>query len=361
MTGSACHAPQVPRRGSRTRSLAGNSLRWPALIGNKMPRLAKGLRHGTAQFLFMAGISCFLTPLQVCWAGEPKGALAPATTALQDSVIVRRILDANGLSEVPVEQVAKARGDRIVELELRGKKISPRPLPRSLTTIPEEIGQLTALEKLEIRSNEIKQLPDALFTLTKVIELDVSNNGLEALSPKIRQLVNLRKLRVGMNKLMIVPESIGSLAALEDLDLSSNDIEELPASVGDLLNLRRLDLGENVLSNLPASLEKIPRLATLSLKRNRFREIPPVVLALKSLQFLYLSENLLTTLDPKVGGLVRLESLTLDKNQLTTLPPSIGGLTRLRFFRIEGNPIENRSNLLEELFGPEERRQIDVR
>ena len=267
-----------------------------------------------------------------------------------DAKIVRRLLDENGCQGVAVPRVAVERDGRIVELKLFGNKTSAQNLPRSLRTIPPEIGKLDQLEKLVIASNELPELPDAIYDLINLTELDLSNNKLEDLSPKVAQLRRLKKLNVTMNALIEVPASIGDLTSLAELDLMMNRLRSLPDEVGSLAQLRGLGLRSNFLRTLPDSIAKLNRLRSLNLIENRLEEVPEVIYQLRSLQKLYLSGNEIKKIDPRMGSLAHLESLTLDHNKLTSLPEEMRELVGLEYFSIEANQVEDIDALMARIF-----------
>ncbi|WP_435021142.1 leucine-rich repeat domain-containing protein [Tundrisphaera sp. TA3] len=258
-----------------------------------------------------------------------------------DARIVRRLLDENGLAGTPVSKVAVQRDGRVVELKLYGKKTSLQNLPSSLRSIPPEIGRLDGLKKLVIASNDLPELPEAIYGLTDLVELDLSNNGLESVSSKVGQLKRLRKLNLAMNSLIEVPESIGELSELTDLDLMANQLRSIPGKIGSLSRLETLGIRSNHLADLPRSIAGLKRLKSLNLIENRLTAVPEVVYALTSLRALYLSDNEIETISPRVGFLPRLESLTLDHNKLRSLPDEIRNLVGLDYFSIDANQIED--------------------
>jgi hypothetical protein len=275
-----------------------------------------------------------------------------------DRAIVRQLLDANGLNAVSVPRVAILRDGRVVELKLYGVKTSSKNLPESLRTIPAEIGKLDKLEKLIINSNELPELPETLFDLENLTELDLSNNTLESLSPKVGRLKRLKVLRLMMNQLTEVPPSLGMLTQLVELDLGFNPIPSLPAEVGGLAMLERLKLRGNQLTTLPASFAKLRRLKSLDLIENRLNTIPRAIYELKSLQSLYLGRNQIRSVDPEIGSLIRLRSLTLDRNNLTALPDSLKNLVALDYFTIESNDIEDLEKTLDRIFAGKKKPRI---
>lgn len=51
----------------------------------------------------------------------------------------------------------------------------------SLTSLPHDFGQLTALTSLELRENLLKELPESLDKLTNLERLDLGDNEIEEL------------------------------------------------------------------------------------------------------------------------------------------------------------------------------------
>ena len=97
-------------------------------------------------------------------------------------------------------------------------------------TVPAEIGQLTSLERLDLRGNQLTSVP-----------------------AEIGQLTSLERLWLGGNQLTSVPAEIGQLTSLAWLWLSGNKLTSLPAEIGHLTSLRVLDLGGNQLTSVPAA------------------------------------------------------------------------------------------------------------
>lgn len=127
-----------------------------------------------------------------------------------------------------------------------------------LTELPESLGQLTQLKRLDIDKNKLTSLPELLGDLKQLQTLYVFNNQLTAL-----------------------PETIGRLSHLRLLDVTGNQLTSLPDSIGDLSNLHTLKLGDgtgsNPLTTLPRSLGQLPNLSGLRLDRLPLSEPPPSV------------------------------------------------------------------------------------
>jgi internalin A len=206
-----------------------------------------------------------------------------------------------------------------------------------LTELPESIGQLTALRTLSLHNNKLTSLPESIGQLTVLRELDLEYNQLTSLPESIGQLTALRELSVAFNRLTHLPESIGQLPALRMLLLNSNQLTSLPESLGQLTALRELSLYNNQLTTLPESLGNLTELRGLSLSSNQLTSLPESLGQLTALRELSLSSNQLTSLPESLGQLTELRELSLSSNQLMSLPDWLGQLGKLQILELGGN------------------------
>ena len=77
---------------------------------------------------------------------------------------------------------------------------------------------------LDIRGLKLRELPEAIASLTELQQLYLSNNQLTELPEAIRSLSQLRVLYLSHNKLTELPEAIASLTKLRQLDLKNNPL-----------------------------------------------------------------------------------------------------------------------------------------
>lgn len=206
-----------------------------------------------------------------------------------------------------------------------------------LTILPEAVGELRALRKVGLSNNQLTALPESVGKLTALQELHLSNNRLAALPESVGRLTALQELDLSTNQLTALPKSVGSLTALQGLDLANNRFRVLPEGIGKFTALRRLYLYNNHLTTLPEALGKLIALQTLSLFGNQLTVLPDAVGKLKVLEQLYVSDNRLTVVPESVKKLTALRELDLADNELTVLPESVGELSTLQSLYLSDN------------------------
>ena len=216
-------------------------------------------------------------------------------------------------------------------LELRGF---------GLTTLPPDIGKLTALKELHLQSNQLTTLPPQIGQLPALTELYLSENQLTTLPPQIGQLTALTVLHLMNNQLTTLPPEIGKLTELEEFVVQENQLTTLPPEIGKLTALTTLAVRDNLLTTLPPEIGKLTGLKELYLLNNRLTTLPPEIGHLSALCKLYLNNNRLTTLPPQLGELTELKELYLFDNRLTALPSEIGQLAALEMLQLNNNPLQ---------------------
>jgi C-terminal of Roc, COR, domain/Ras of Complex, Roc, domain of DAPkinase/Leucine rich repeat len=134
--------------------------------------------------------------------------------------------------------------------------------------LPESLGQLSNLQKLELSSNQLKTLPESLGQLSNLQKLNLSSNPLMTLPESLGQLSNLQELYLYNNQLIMLPESLGKLSSLQKLVLSFNQLTTLPDWIGQLTQLKTLQLEENLITDLPVAFAKFEHLEQLDIRKN---------------------------------------------------------------------------------------------
>uniref|UniRef100_A0A175YI21 Disease resistance R13L4/SHOC-2-like LRR domain-containing protein n=1 Tax=Daucus carota subsp. sativus TaxID=79200 RepID=A0A175YI21_DAUCS len=158
----------------------------------------------------------------------------------------------------------------------------------NLKLLPEQLGELKGLQRLDASETAIEQLPDSIAQLKKLVDLNLS------------YCEKLRKL----------PEQFGNMEGLEELQAYGSGIEQLPDSFSNLLKLRSLNLSYcSELKRLPEQLGKM-----------------------QCLEFLYASDTAIEELPDSIGSLPGIRMLDFNEcNKLTCIPTGIRNLKSLEY------------------------------
>ena len=120
---------------------------------------------------------------------------------------------------------------------------------------------------LDLASNAIVEVEDAIGGLRNAEKVNLSRNALRALPRAMATLVRLRTLDLRGNELTALPEEIDSLVALEDLDVRENALRALPRALGRCKRLRRLDASANALTTFDDAIAGLGNCADLEVVR----------------------------------------------------------------------------------------------
>jgi len=127
--------------------------------------------------------------------------------------------------------------------------------------------------KLDLSGKQLEKVPDYVFKLTNLEELNISNNQITGNLPvEIRNLKNLRVLSADDNLMTGIPAEIGQLPSLQVFSINNNLLAGIPKEMGQAKNLRTLDLSNNQLTGLPNELASLENLETLNLSGNQYLE-----------------------------------------------------------------------------------------
>ena len=133
----------------------------------------------------------------------------------------------------------------------------------------------------------------------------------------------LEVLDLSSNRLEAVPEAILACPALIELRLSMNPLQQPLPSLAPLRTLMHLGLVKCGLTEIPSDLvTNLPRLATLDVARNQLTSLPPPS-PKSDITRLYAAHNQLPSLDEAYLSLPLVE-LDLSHNRLTCWPDALG-------------------------------------
>ncbi|KAK5939353.1 hypothetical protein PMZ80_008657 [Knufia obscura] len=209
------------------------------------------------------------------------------------------------------------------------------------------ISELADLKELRLSKNGLSgALPTEITKMTELRILDLRDNQLDELPASISELRNLQKLFLGGNRFSLVP--LGTLPAegLLELDVSHNMLsgtlaaDELKA----FKKLQSLDVSFNSLGSICAGELELPALQTLAVHNNRIAELPDLSLC-TGMTTLTASENSLKAIPESFYGLTSLRNVDLSGNSIKTIEASIMSMEKLSGFNIAGNPLREKKYL----------------
>jgi len=211
--------------------------------------------------------------------------------------------------------------------------------------LPSELGLLTALTNLNLQSDFVTgTLPTELGYLTSVSHVRLSSRLLTGTLPsELGSMTSLTRLDLILPALTgRLPSEIGFLTVLYELSLTEASLTgSLPTELGFLTGLTTLDFDSNSLTGtLPSELGLMTTLSSIDLRSNLFNGTLPSELGLlTALKYLDLSSNSFTgPLPSELGFLTVLTYLDLYSNFLTgTLPSELGLMTSLNNFFCSSN------------------------
>jgi len=258
----------------------------------------------------------------------------------------------------------------------------------SLTEIPEVIGQCFQLEKLDISFTGIAEIPDFVFRLPNLKELNYlgcielqsqpslfsSQQPLEKLSMYIGkgqsvpvEIVNLKNIKslTISGELKEVPKVVYRLSKIEELQIFDSKVSTLSAEVENLRELKKLTFWQPLFSledkAVALKLEEIffhvskcKNLKELCLDNNGIKKIPENISLLSQLQVFSIKDNLLVSYPDAIYKLKNLKELDLGVNQVKEVAKGVGNLKQLKILRLNSNwknkiNVENLFNEIEEL------------
>ena len=211
--------------------------------------------------------------------------------------------------DIALERIEECRRTRSTSLDLSNL---------GLDAIPEQVFELTWLEKLDVSGDQenweqgnLREIPAAIGQLTSLTAFDCTLNQISDLTP-LRDLPALQTLDCRSNQINHL--TLRDLPALQTLDCSSNQISDL-TPLRDLPALQTLYCSSNQISDL-TPLRDLPALQTLDCSSNQINHL--TLRDLPALQTLDCSSNQIIDLTP-LSDLPALQKLTCGANEVNDL------------------------------------------
>ncbi|KAK9987256.1 hypothetical protein SO802_032207 [Lithocarpus litseifolius] len=205
---------------------------------------------------------------------------------------------------------------------------------KNLVRLPSTICSLNSLECLDLSGwSNFKNLPENLGNVENLKKLNLSGTAIKVLPSSIARLTSLTSLTLrDCNNFVRLPSTIGSLKSLQFLDLfGCSKFDNLPENLGNLKGLKKLDLSGIAIKKFPSSIEGLTTLTFLTLNdcKNLMR-LPSIICSLNSLECLCLCGcSNFDNLPENLGNLKALKELHLSRTAIKDLPSSIERLTSL--------------------------------
>lgn len=100
-----------------------------------------------------------------------------------------------------------------------------------IESLPEEIGDCTSLQFINLDNNRLTDLPDSIKQLTNLKYIDLSDNLISEFPRQLIDLPILETLLLDLNSISIVPTSIATMECLTKLVISRNPIKNIPPKI----------------------------------------------------------------------------------------------------------------------------------
>jgi tRNA A-37 threonylcarbamoyl transferase component Bud32 len=179
-------------------------------------------------------------------------------------------------------------------------------------------GELIGSTQLKL-SEGLTEFPLEILTLADSLEiLDLSNNALTSLPNELIQLSKLKIIFASQNKFEHLPDVLGEMLSLDMVGFKSNQIKQV--SENSLpTQLRWLILTDNQIEKLPNSLGQRPRLQKLALAGNRLTSLPETLANADNLELIRISANQLTECPEQLLSLPKLAWIAFSGNPFSQI------------------------------------------
>jgi Leucine-rich repeat (LRR) protein len=267
--------------------------------------------------------------------------------AKQDAEVIEEL--AAGRPIINMSYV-RARWEGVIGIYTEDRRITAITATKcKLERIPDSIGRLERLERLDISRNDLLfELPESLGTLPALRELYLYDSVFDALPPlasTVLEILDLNRTpRPGLPQLDRLP--------LAFLYLDSCELAELPALPPSLryLNISRNPVGTLAIEHLealeelraekihlnetPLALHRLGKLREVQLGGNAFNDLPPLG---HEVEVLGLRDCIFTELPASLAGHPNLSRIDARGNFIDTVPPAVAELPKLRKLDLRWN------------------------
>ncbi|MUJ24043.1 leucine-rich repeat-containing protein kinase family protein [Aliivibrio fischeri] len=190
--------------------------------------------------------------------------------------------------------------------ELKG--ITRLQLSEQLTEFPKEILSLAdSLEILDLSNNRLTTLPNEINQLSKLKIFFASNNPFTVFPDVLAQCENLEMIGFKSCQIKQIPENAFP-PKLRWLILTDNQLETVPDALGECNLMQKLALAGNKLTDLPDNLSQLHNLELLRISANQLTKCPDQLLDLPKLAWFAFAGNPFCKSDLKIKSVPTVSS-----------------------------------------------------
>jgi len=239
-----------------------------------------------------------------------------------------KYIDKKTLKEIEFEKLVESLGEWVAKNSLND-------------IVPTNENEFMNLEKLDLSSKGISNLPEAISLFENLKILDLRNNNLEKLPNNLAKLSNLKELYIGANSLTYLPKNLEALTKLVKLNLWSNKLSTYPDFLCNFKYLKELNCSHNSIIEVSKEFNNLISLEVCDFSNNAIKEFNIPLDKLDSVKSLYLSYNKIKEFPKSVIQLKSLKHLELDNNKIEQLPKDINPINGLKLLCINENELNN--------------------
>ncbi len=185
-----------------------------------------------------------------------------------DSLVVRQILDTNGLYTVMVDSVVAGKDStgRVVNI-----LFTKWPL---FHVLPASIKQLDKLMGLTIYNTNLASIPSEIGNLALISVLRLYNNKLTSIPSEIGNLDSIKILSIDHNEITAIPPEIGNCKKLYFIQFQHNKITRIPDEICEMDALNKIWADNNLISYVPENIGNMPAFHAINLEYNKLKHVP---------------------------------------------------------------------------------------
>jgi tetratricopeptide (TPR) repeat protein len=202
----------------------------------------------------------------------------------------------------------KIGGDFLMEIKIPktvNKKISLQ------TKINQLIDNVKTGKSKSIQLNRVglNKIPNEIFDLSNLERLELFGNNISEIPIEITQLNSLKYLYLSVNPISEIPDYVFELESLEELRIADAKISIIPNTIGKAKGLKEVHLHENKITEIPLEIIQLKSLKHINLSHNNIEVIPfEVVMDLKELKYLTIHENPIINLPNDIKGIISIRN-----------------------------------------------------